>query len=68
MVEFKFIKREKKRPTKTKIDKLVQDAKEQLDTYQKDDLVEDYLKDGLELQKVIIVFWGWEMVYCKEYK
>ncbi len=67
LVEFKFIKREKKRPTKIKIDKLVQDAKEQLDTYQKDDLVEDYLKDGLKLQKVVMVFWGWEMLYCKEY-
>ncbi len=68
LVEFKFIKREKKRPTKIKIDKLVQDAKEQLDTYQKDDLVEEYLKDGSKLQKVIMVFWGWEMVYCQDYK
>jgi len=26
-----------------------------------------YLKDGLKLQKVVIVFWGWEMVYCEIY-
>jgi len=68
LVEFKFIKRGKKEnpPSQEKIDKLVIDAKKQLEEYKKDELVQNYLKNGLKLQMVIIVFWGWEMVYCKE--
>ncbi len=65
LVEFKFIKREKKQPPQTKIDNLIQEAKKQLNSYQQDELVQNYLKDELKLQKVIIVFWGWEMIYCQ---
>ncbi len=70
LMEFKYIKRGKREnpPSKEKIDKLVVDAKRQLDDYKEDELVTNYLKDGLKLQMVVIVFWGWEMVYCKEYK
>ncbi len=67
LVEFKYIKRGNP-PSKTKINSLVTEAKEQLDDYKNDELVTKYLNDGLKLQMVVIVFWGWEMVYCKEYK
>ena len=65
LVEFKYIKRGKKPPTKKQIDTLVAEAQKQLIDYEKDEIVTTYLKDGLKLQKVVIVFWGWEMVYCK---
>jgi len=67
LVEFKYINREKKPPSKKRVDTLVKDAKEQLNTYEKDELVQNYLENGLKLQKVIIVFCGWEMVYCEKY-
>jgi len=65
LVEFKYIKRGTKAPTKKKISTLVADAQKQLLDYEKDEIVTTYLKDGLKLQKVVIVFWGWEMVYCE---
>jgi len=68
LVEFKFIKRDKKRPSKEKIEKLINEAKEQLETYRKDELVLEYINRGLKLQMVIIIFWGWEVLYCGEYK
>jgi len=66
LLEFKFIKRSKKDnpPSEKKIESLVEDAKKQLDEYQADELVQNYLDKGLKLQKVILVFWGWEMLYC----
>jgi len=64
LLEFKYIKRSVE-PTTEKIERLVQDAKAQLEKYQQDELVSGYLDNGLELQNVIIVFWGWEMVYCE---
>jgi len=64
LLEFKYIKRTKKAPSKTQIDTLVQDAKEQLDEYERDSLIQNYIKDGLKLKKIVIVFCGWEMVYC----
>jgi len=65
LVEFKYIKRGKKTPTKKQIDTLVSEAQKQLIDYEKDEIVTSYLKDGLKIQKVVIVFWGWEMVYCE---
>jgi len=44
---------------------LVEEAKEELDRYEQDELVQNYINNGLKLQRVIIVFWGWEMVYCE---
>ena len=64
LVEFKYIKKSQKL-SKEKIKVLVKDATEQLLEYEKDELVTNYLKDGLLMQKVIILFWGWEMVYCE---
>ncbi|SFV61613.1 hypothetical protein MNB_SV-6-1000 [hydrothermal vent metagenome] len=65
LIEFKYIKRGKKRPKKEQIATLVTKAQEQLLEYEQDEIVTTYLKDGLKLQKVVIVFWGWEMVYCE---
>jgi len=67
LMEFKFIKRAET-STQKKIDLLVRDAKKQLDEYKIDELVQNYLKEGLKLQMVVIVFWGWEMVYCEKYE
>jgi hypothetical protein len=64
LVEFKYIKRAKKSPVKSQIDALVKEAEKQLDEYAEDELVQNYLKNGLKLQKVVIVFCGWEMLYC----
>ena len=66
LVEFKYIKRGYN-PTTKLIETLVKDAKEQLQDYQKDELVTGFTNKGLKLQKVVIVFWGWEMVYCEKY-
>jgi hypothetical protein len=63
LIEFKFIKRDKNKPSKEKIRKLINEAKEQLKTYRKDELVQDYINKELKLQMVIIIFWGWEMIY-----
>ena len=65
LLEFKYIKRGEKKPTKKTIDTLVSNAKKQLLDYEKDEIVSTYLEKGLKLQKVIIIFWGWEMVYCE---
>ena len=67
LLEFKFIKREKNKPTSKAIDTLVKKAKKQLDDYEKDELVTEFTNRGLRLQKVVILFWGWEMVYCEKY-
>jgi len=66
LMEFKYIKRGTKAPTKKQINTQVAEAQKQLLDYEKDEIVINYLKDGLKLQKVVIVFWGWEMVYCNE--
>ena len=66
LVEFKFIKRGET-ATQKKINTLVTDAKKQLDKYKEDKLVQSYLKEGLKLQMVVVVFWGWEMLYCEKY-
>jgi len=63
LVEFKYIKRTKNLPSQKKIDALVAEATKQLDEYAEDELVKNYIRDGLKLQKVVIVFCGWEMVY-----
>ncbi len=66
LVEFKYIKRGDT-PTTKLIETLVIDAQKQLDDYEQDELVTEFIDRGLKLQKVIIVFWGWEMVYCEKY-
>jgi len=68
LVEFKYIKRGTKAPTQKQINTQVAEAQKQLLDYEKDEIVINYLKDGLKLQKVVIVYWGWEMVYCEVLK
>ena len=63
LLEFKYIKRGEKKPTQKKIDSLVKDAQTQLNDYEKDELVQNHMDKGLKLQKIVLVFWGWEMVY-----
>jgi len=65
LVEFKYINRGKNPPTQKQIDAKIAEAQKQLLDYEKDEIVTNYLKDGLKLQKVVIVYWGWEMVYCE---
>ncbi len=67
LVEFKYIKRGDNEPSSKTIETLVKKAQEQLDEYEKDELVTAFTNKGLKLQKVVIVFWGWEMVYCDKY-
>jgi len=66
LLEFKYIKKGKKKPSQKKINTLVAEAKKQLLDYEKDEIVTTYLEKGLKLQKVIIIFWGWKMVYCEK--
>jgi hypothetical protein len=66
LIEFKYINRDEK-ATKQKIDKLTQEAKEQLEVYAKDDLVKEYLDQGVKLKKIIMVFHGWELVKIEEF-
>jgi hypothetical protein len=65
LLEFKYLKRGKKKPSKKELSLLIKEAKDELDRYEQDELVQNYLKDGLKLQRVVILFWGWEMVYCE---
>ena len=65
LVEFKYIKRSET-PTDEKIKTLVEEAKSQLLEYEKDEIVTNYIDQGLKVVKVVIVFWGWEMVWCDE--
>ncbi len=67
LVEFKYIKRGDNPSTSKAINTLVKKAEKQLDDYEKDELVTAFTSKGLKLQKVVIVFCGWEMVYCKKY-
>ena len=62
LVEFKYLKRGKKKPSKIQIKQVVKEAEAQLDNYQHDELVTHYTDQGLKLQKVVLVFWGWELI------
>ena len=63
LVEFKYIKRGDS-PSDDKINRLVSEAKNQLLEYEKDEIITNYLGQGLKMVKVVIVFWGWEMTWC----
>ena len=58
------IKKEEK-ATKEKIDKLLKEATIQLNTYEKDELVIEHLKQA-KLKKLALVFHGWKLVEIKE--
>ena len=60
LVEFKFYhkKNEKSDTVKT----LISEAKKQLDRYEKDELVQNFIKEGKKLVKVVLVFKDYELV------
>ncbi len=64
LVELKYIKRSKKTDKKS-IKKLVKEAKAQLQRYENDALVNEFTEKGKKLKKVVLVFKGWELVYCE---
>jgi hypothetical protein len=62
LLEFKYLKRGKKKPSKIQVKQAIEQATAQLDHYQHDELVTQYTDHGLTLQKVVLVFWGWELI------
>jgi len=65
MLEFKYIKREAT-VTKYKINNLLDEATQQLEKYQDDELVTQYINKGIKLVKVVLIFYGWELIYCEQ--
>ena len=45
---------------------LIEEAIEELNQYQNDMIVKEYLEQGVNLKKVILLFHGWELVEMKE--
>ena len=54
------------RPDTQDIKSMIEKAKEQLEQYEQDELLKNWLKDGRKLKKIVMVFYGWEMLYCGE--
>jgi len=67
LVELKYIPRTEKLSNE-KIDKLKKEAITQLNKYENDELVEKYTKQNKILKKIVLVFYGWELVVCEEVK
>ncbi|NPA54864.1 MAG: AAA family ATPase, partial [Epsilonproteobacteria bacterium] len=61
IVEVKYIDRSKKLNKKT-IKQLKEEAIKQLNQYEKDELVQKYVKEGKILHKIVMIFHGWELV------
>ena len=66
LLEFKYIKRSDK--VEDNRDTLIKEAIDELDKYQNDILVQEYLQQGVNLKKVILLFHGWELVEMMEIK
>ena len=64
LIEFKYINRDEK-VTKQKIEDLTKKAKEQLEVYEKDELIIEHLHQAT-LKKIVMVFYGWELVKMEE--
>ena len=47
-------------------EKQKQEAITQLKKYENDELVETYKKQNKILKKIVLVFYGWELVVCEE--
>jgi len=60
LLEFKFYRKKDEKPNTIKT--LVSEAKEQLNRYEKDELVQNFIKDGKRLVKVVLVFRDYELV------
>ena len=65
LVELKYIERSKTLTSALAEEKLAE-AKEQLDQYAQDELVQNIISQGKKLVKVAMVFHGWEMVKCEK--
>jgi len=65
LLEFKYIKRSEK-ASKERVQQLKQEAIEQLNSYENDSLVTKYTNEGIHLKKVVLIFYGWEMLVCEE--
>lgn len=65
IVELKYMKRCNK-PSKKLVKKLIEEAKEQLNFYEKDKLVTLHVENNKILKKVVLVFNGWELLECLE--
>ena len=61
IVEIKYIPRSEKLNAKS-IKLLKEEAKNQLNKYEKDELVTKWVKQGKKLVKVVMIFHGWELV------
>ncbi|MEA1955443.1 MAG: AAA family ATPase [Campylobacterota bacterium] len=61
LVELKYIKRSEKLNQK-KVKVFIEEAKQQVDEYAKDELVTKFLNQGKKLRKVVLIFHGWELV------
>ena len=68
LVEVKYINKKLKNRKKIeeKRDELIKDAQKQLKKYEKDILVQEYLKQGLTLKKIILIFHGWKLIKIME--
>ncbi|WOE69039.1 AAA family ATPase [Hydrogenimonas thermophila] len=60
LLEFKFYHKKDEKPNTIKT--LVSEAKEQLNRYEKDELVQNFIKEGKRLVKVVLVFRDYELV------
>jgi len=65
LIEFKYIKKGEK-ANKKRVEELVKQAKKQLETYEKDELVTEHLHQAT-LKKIVMLFHGWELVKIEEF-
>jgi len=65
LLEFKYIKITDKVTTEL-LKKLKIDAIEQLNKYEKDNLVTKYTNDGIKLKKIVLIFHGWQLKTCEQ--
>jgi hypothetical protein len=64
-VEFKYIKRQESAGSE-KVELLMREAREQLLDYAKDELVQEYEREGVKLKMVAMLFHGWELLRMEE--
>jgi len=61
IVEIKYINRSEKLKSQN-LKQLKQEAIKQLEQYEKDELVTEWIKKGKKLIKIVMIFHGWELV------
>jgi len=67
IIELKYISRKiKGKELKKEIKNKKQDAITQLKKYQNDEILQTYKNQGKQLKKIVIIYYGWEMVVCEE--